>query len=89
MPGGRFNLAQTASVLCRACNLRGQTVWKVEVEVFDLTGHPKAKRGHGWSHPEGRQDEKTKIYYRVGVPPIHRQKQQHGRAGGGFEKAKK
>ena len=23
---------------------RGQTVWKGEVEVFDLTGHPKAKR---------------------------------------------
>jgi hypothetical protein len=32
---------------------RGETVWKGEVEVFDLTGHPKAKRAYGWSHPEG------------------------------------
>jgi hypothetical protein len=24
-----------------------------EVEVFDLNGHPKAKRCYGWSHPEG------------------------------------
>lgn len=28
---------------------RGQTVWQGEGEVFDLTGHPKAKRAYGWS----------------------------------------
>jgi hypothetical protein len=28
---------------------RGQTVWQGDVEVFDLTGHPKAKRAYGWS----------------------------------------
>jgi hypothetical protein len=36
---------------------RGQTVWKGDVEVFDLTGHPKAKRAYGWSEkpPNGER----------------------------------
>jgi hypothetical protein len=28
---------------------RGKTVWRGDVEVFTLTGHPKAKRCYGWS----------------------------------------
>ena len=31
---------------------QGQTVWQGEVEVFDLTGHPKAKRCYGWTYGE-------------------------------------
>ena len=31
---------------------RGQTVWQGEVEVFDLFGHPKAKRCYGWTYGE-------------------------------------
>lgn len=31
---------------------RGQTVWQGDVEVFDLTGHPKAKVCYGWSFGE-------------------------------------
>ena len=27
-------------------------VWHGEVEVFDLTGHPKAKRCYGWTYGE-------------------------------------
>ncbi len=34
---------------------RGQTVWKGDVEVFALTGHPKAKRCYGWSYGEPNQ----------------------------------
>ena len=30
----------------------GKTVWKGDVEVFDLTGHPKAQRCYGWSYGE-------------------------------------
>jgi hypothetical protein len=30
----------------------GKTVWRGDVEVFDLTGHPKAKRCYGWSYGE-------------------------------------
>jgi hypothetical protein len=28
----------------------GQVVWDGEVQVFDLTGHPKAQRCYAWSH---------------------------------------
>lgn len=31
---------------------RGKTVWQGNVEAFDLTGHPKAKRCYGWTHGE-------------------------------------
>jgi hypothetical protein len=31
---------------------RGKTLWKGDVEVFDLTGHLKAKRCYGWSYGE-------------------------------------
>jgi len=33
---------------------QGKTLWQGDVEVFDLAGHPKAKRAYGWSHPEGK-----------------------------------
>ena len=29
---------------------RGETVWQGEVQVFDLAGHPKARRCYAWSH---------------------------------------
>ena len=28
---------------------KGKTVWEGEVEVFALTGHPKASRGYAWA----------------------------------------
>ncbi len=31
---------------------KGETVWKGDVEVFDLTRHPKAKRCYGWTYGE-------------------------------------
>ncbi|MGA3180508.1 MAG: hypothetical protein ABSF38_09220 [Verrucomicrobiota bacterium] len=34
---------------------RGQTVWRGDVEVFTLDGHPKAKRAYGWSYSEPEQ----------------------------------
>lgn len=34
---------------------RGETVWKGDVEVFDLAGHPKAKRCYGWTYGEPEQ----------------------------------
>jgi len=34
---------------------RGKTLWQGDVEVFDLTGHPKAKRCYGWSYDEPEQ----------------------------------
>ena len=31
----------------------GQTAWQGTVEVFDLIGHPKAKRAYAWSFKDG------------------------------------
>jgi hypothetical protein len=29
---------------------QGKTIFQGDVEVFDLTGHPKARRGYGWGY---------------------------------------
>ena len=31
---------------------QGKTVWQGDVEVFNLIGHPKAKRCYGWTYGE-------------------------------------
>ena len=49
---------------------RGQTVWQGEVEVFDLTGHPKAQRCYGWSHPDGPEDTDEKFVTVLELPPV-------------------
>ena len=48
----------------------GQTVWKGDVEVFDLHDHPKAKRAYAWSHLDGNQDEKTRYVTVLEIPPV-------------------
>lgn len=49
---------------------KGQTVWNGEVEVFDLIGHPKAKRAYGWSHREGKGDARERFVTVLEVPPV-------------------
>jgi len=49
---------------------RGQTVWQGDVEVFDLKGHPKAKRAYGWSHPEGKDDKDERFVTVLEIPPV-------------------
>lgn len=49
---------------------QGQTVWQGEVEVFDLTGHPKAKRAYAWSHLD-KPDDSEEIFVTVlELPPV-------------------
>jgi hypothetical protein len=44
-----------------------QTVWEGVVELFKITGHPKAKRCYAWSFPDG----KGKRYVTVlEIPPV-------------------
>lgn len=31
---------------------QGKLIWDGEVEVYDLTGHPKATRCYAWGYPE-------------------------------------
>jgi hypothetical protein len=49
---------------------RGQTVWRGEVEIFDLTGHPKAKRAYGWSHPDGPDNKTERFVTVLEIPPV-------------------
>lgn len=43
----------------------GGVAWEGTVEVFDLTGHPKAKRCYAWSYREGKQTRSTAVLERV------------------------
>lgn len=49
---------------------RGQTVWQGEVGVFDLIGHPKAKRAYAWSHCEGPNDQGERFVAVLEIPPV-------------------
>ena len=47
-----------------------QTVWQGDVEVFDLQGHPKAKRAYAGSHLDGKNDERTRFVAVLEIPPV-------------------
>jgi hypothetical protein len=49
---------------------RGQTVWKGQVEVYDITGHPKAKRCYAWSHREGPHHQGERFVAVLEIPPV-------------------
>lgn len=49
---------------------REETVWKGDVEVFDLIGHPKAKRSYAWSHCDGDKDEGERFVAVLEIPPV-------------------
>ncbi|HEY3806084.1 MAG TPA: hypothetical protein VGL61_25955 [Kofleriaceae bacterium] len=44
------------------------TVWEGEVQVFELLGHSKAKRGYAWSHETSAG--KRKFYAVLGLGPV-------------------
>lgn len=48
----------------------GQTIWKGEVDVFNLKGHPKAKRCYGWSRRNGKDDEGERFVIVLEIPPV-------------------
>lgn len=49
---------------------RGKTLWHGRVEVFDLAGHPKAKRAYAWSHRDGKDDLDEKFVTVLELPPV-------------------
>lgn len=49
---------------------QGWTIWKGNVEVFDLNGHPKAKRAYAWSHRAGRNDSDERFVAVLEIPPV-------------------
>jgi hypothetical protein len=46
----------------------GKSVWDGEVQVFAVTGHPKATRAYAWSH-DGLPG-KRRFHVVLGLPPV-------------------
>lgn len=49
---------------------QGETVWQGEVAVFNIRGHPKAKRCYAWSHLTGQSDEGKRYVAVLELPPV-------------------
>lgn len=47
---------------------KGETMWEGEVEIFDLEGHPKAKRCYGWGFE--KENGKTEFATVLELPPV-------------------
>lgn len=47
-----------------------QPLWQEDVEIVDLTGHPKANRAYAWSHRQGRHDQDVRFVAIVEIPPV-------------------
>lgn len=47
---------------------QGKTIWDGVVEVFDLIGHPKAKRVYAWAH--GTDSEKKRHVTVLHLGPV-------------------
>jgi hypothetical protein len=49
---------------------QGQTVWDGVVEVFDLTGHPKANRIYAWAHDTDDPKQPKRYVTVLHIPPV-------------------
>jgi len=49
---------------------QGQTVWRAEVEVFDLKGHAKATRCYAWLHLDKPDGSEERIVAVLEIPPV-------------------
>jgi hypothetical protein len=49
---------------------QGKTIWQGNVKIFDLYGHPKAKRAYAWSHLDGDNDERTRFVAVLEIAPV-------------------
>jgi len=45
----------------------GQAAWEGKVEVFDLVGHPEAKRAYAWTHRDGDENKTVVV---LQIPPV-------------------
>jgi hypothetical protein len=49
---------------------QGSTIWEGDVEVFDIRGHPKARRGYGWGHISGEHEQARRYFTVLELPPV-------------------
>ena len=45
----------------------GEIAWQGTVEVFDLVGHPQAKRAYAWTYREGDENKTVAV---LAVSPV-------------------
>jgi hypothetical protein len=45
-------------------------VWKGEVEVFNIRGHPQARRAYAWAHLSGDKDDEKRYVTVLELPPV-------------------
>jgi predicted phosphohydrolase len=50
--------------------VHGETVWIGDVEVFALTGHPKAKRCYAWRRRKEKNVEAERFVVMLKIPPV-------------------
>jgi hypothetical protein len=48
----------------------GQTIWEGVVEVFHLTGHPKASMAYAWSHDTDDPNRPRRHVAVLHIPPV-------------------
>lgn len=49
---------------------QGKLVWGGDVEVYDISGHPKAKRCYGWGFANEKRDGKYDFVTVLEIPPV-------------------
>lgn len=66
--GHQCEAVHRATVFVHERTEYGLTIWKGNVEVFDLKGHPRAKVCYAWKNTEGNR---SKIFTILGNKLIH------------------
>lgn len=49
---------------------QGKTVWQGVVEIFEISGHPKAKRCYAWEHASGKNDRERRFVAVLEISPV-------------------
>ena len=49
---------------------QGKVAWDGEVEVFTVSGHPKAKRCYAWGFPNEKRGGKYDFVTVLEIPPV-------------------
>jgi hypothetical protein len=52
-------------------SFEGKTIWKGDVEVFDLVDHPEAKKCFAWSHQEKQNNKRVKLITMLDKWPVN------------------
>jgi len=48
-------------------SFEGRTAWQGTVEIFDLIGHPQAKRAYAWTYQDHDQNKTVTVLH---IPPV-------------------